>query len=91
MFEIGKEYKRKEELHLVHGGQRQGGISTPAGEPFIFIFTGDSGIAFGYEDKFLPDGTYLYTGEGQVGDMTMDSGNLAIKDTQCEWKNYSCL
>ena len=30
-------------------------------------------------DGQVPGGDYLYTGEGQSGDMTMTRGNLAIK------------
>ena len=48
----------------------------------IFIFTGDSGAVYGYEDGFKPDGTFWYTGEGQVGPMAMTKGNRAIRDHQ---------
>jgi len=58
----------------------QGGISTPSGSPYIFIFTGESGEQFGYSDGFMDDGTFWYTGEGQEGDMEMVRGNLAIQD-----------
>ena len=57
-----------------------GGISTPARFPFVFIFTGKSGEQYGYKDGWTPDGTYLYTGEGQEGDMRFISGNRAIRD-----------
>ncbi len=57
MFEIGQQFRRKQDLHEVYGGQRQSGISTPAGKPFIFTFKGDAGAAHGYEDRFQPDGT----------------------------------
>ena len=80
MFEVGKVYKRKEEIHIPYGGQRQGGISTPANKPYVFIFTSDAGHAYGYADEFRPDGTFWYTGEGQTGDMRMESGNLALKN-----------
>ena len=46
--------------------------------PLIFLFTGESGEAYGYEDSFRPDGTFWYTGEGQVGDMQFVRGNAAI-------------
>ena len=77
MFVVGKEYHRKTEIHAVYGGQAQGGISTPKNHPFIFIFTSDTGEQHGYKDEFL-DGLFWYTGEGQVGDMRMASGNKAI-------------
>ena len=78
MFEIGKEYKRREEIHLPYGGQRQGGISTPKDKPYIFLFTSDSGGKHGYKDEYRDDGVFWYTGEGQIGDMEMVSGNKAI-------------
>jgi 5-methylcytosine-specific restriction protein A len=81
-FVPGKKYHRVDEIHSIYGGQRQSGISTPAKYPMIFIFTGDSGALYGYEDGFKPDGTFWYTGEGQVGHMTMTKGNRAIRDHQ---------
>ena len=78
MFDIGKEYKRKEDIHNLYGGQSQGGISTPKNHPFIFIFTSDAGELHGYKDEYRDDGVFWYTGEGQVGDMKMASGNKAI-------------
>lgn len=77
MFEVGKEYKRSSDIHGVYGGQRQGGISTPKSHPFIFLFTSDEGEQHGYKDEFV-DGLFWYTGEGQVGDMSMTKGNKAI-------------
>lgn len=74
----GSTYRRRD-LHDEFGGQTQGGISTPAEHPLIFIFTGEEGEQYGYEDRFQ-EGVFLYTGEGQVGDMTMDRGNRAIRD-----------
>lgn len=78
MFEIGKIYKRRDEIHGVYGGQQRGGISTPAKFPYTFLFTSDAGEAYGYSDLFQPDGVFWYTGEGQVGHMEMSRGNLAI-------------
>lgn len=78
MFDIGKEYKRKEDIHNLYGGQSQGGISTPKNHPFIFIFTSDAGEQHGYKDEYRDDGVFWYTGEGQVGDMKIASGNKAI-------------
>lgn len=79
-FQPGKTYNRQNDINEVFGGQQRGGISTPKGTPFVFLFTGQSGEAFGYEDKFQPDGSFWYTGEGQVGDMTLTRGNLAIAE-----------
>ena len=82
MFEVGKIYNRRDAIHKVYGGQQQGGISTPAKHPFVFVFTSESGENYGYDDEFRPDGTFWYTGEGQAGDMKMSKGNLAIRDHQ---------
>jgi 5-methylcytosine-specific restriction protein A len=79
-FEVGQVYNRRDDLHAHYGGQQQGGISTPANHPYIFLFTGASGSEYGYKDEFRPDGTFWYTGEGQVGDMAMTRGNRAIRD-----------
>ncbi|MCY1428154.1 hypothetical protein D9M71_440270 [compost metagenome] len=44
----------------------------------VFLFTGDSGEQYGYRDELDEHGVFSYTGEGQVGDMTLTGGNLAI-------------
>jgi 5-methylcytosine-specific restriction protein A len=75
---VGHLYSRRGDIHKRFRGQMQGGISTPAEAPFVFLFTGESGEAYGYEDSFGRDGTFWYTGEGQVGDMDMVRGNAAI-------------
>jgi 5-methylcytosine-specific restriction enzyme A len=75
----GKEYKRTD-IHEKYGGQRQGGISTPSGHPFILIFSGDGGESFGYQDGWDEEGRFYYTGEGQVGNMEFVRGNRAIRD-----------
>jgi len=80
MFEIGKIYHRQNEIHGVWGGQGQGGMSTPRAHPLVFLFTGESGAEHGYEDKFKPDGTFCYTGEGQVGDQRFTNSNRALRD-----------
>ena len=82
MFEIGKIYNRRSDIHGIYRGQQYGGITTPAEHPYIFIFTGDAGGEYGYIDDFDPNGTFKYTGEGQEGDMKMAKGNLAIRDHQ---------
>ncbi|HUA12809.1 MAG TPA: HNH endonuclease signature motif containing protein [Solirubrobacteraceae bacterium] len=79
MFELGKVYRRRD-LHDEYGGQRQGGIVTPADEPFILLVTGEAGRDYGYEDSELSDGTFIYFGEGQVGDMEFKRGNRAVRD-----------
>lgn len=77
--EQGRVYKRTD-IHQAFGGQRQGGISTPANESVILIFSSARGENFGYQDGWTEDSTFLYTGEGQVGDMEFIKGNSAIRD-----------
>ncbi|CAN5697957.1 hypothetical protein BH23CHL2_BH23CHL2_09730 [soil metagenome] len=75
----------RREIHDQYGGQRQGGISTPASVPAIFLFTGTTGQEHGYGfDHWEDSETFLYTGEGQPdqGDMTFVRGNKAIRDHQ---------
>ena len=76
----GNEYKRKE-LHDFFGGQRQGGISTPKNHPYIFIISSKRGKDHGYVEGWIDENKYfLYTGEGQIGDMEFKGGNRAIRD-----------
>lgn len=78
---VGTVYNRVRDIHEVFGGQRQGGISTPAKGDAVFIFTSDAGQSYGYlADGFRSDGAFWYTGEGQLGDMQMIAGNRAIRD-----------
>lgn len=81
-FEVGKKYNRKADIHDPFGGSRQSGISPSRVSDAVFIFTGESGAAFGYRDDALSDEngevSFLYTGEGQTGDMTFTKGNKAI-------------
>lgn len=80
MFEKGQEYHRRTDIHAKFGGQEQGGISTPRNYPYIFLFSGESGEQYGYNDGWLDADTYRYSGEGQRGDMHLKRGNLAIKN-----------
>jgi len=84
-FSPGQMYRRRE-LHEKFGGQRQGGISTPAKAPFILLITGESGKQHGYSDEWTNDGTFLYTGEGQRGEMRFVGGNRAIRDHRKDGK-----
>jgi hypothetical protein len=52
----------------------------PDGAPFIFLFTGESGNQYGYQDGWKDDDTFEYTGEGQRGPMEFVRGNRAIRD-----------
>jgi predicted RNA-binding protein with PUA-like domain len=70
---------RRSELHDHYGGSRQDGVSPSRKTPNIFIFTDPrSGEQHGYYDRWLPDGSFHYTGRGQRGDQTLTSGNLAV-------------
>jgi len=79
MFIKGKTYIRRE-IHNNYGGQQQSGISTPANKPLIFLFSGDQGEQYGYRDGWTEDGIYLYSGQGQRGNMEFLHGNKAIRD-----------
>ena len=79
-FEIGRVYNRRDDIHARFGGQQQGGIITPAQHPLVLIITGEEGLQHGYADRYRADGVFEYFGEGQVGDMQMQSGNRAIAE-----------
>jgi 5-methylcytosine-specific restriction enzyme A len=87
MFEVGEVYNRRADIHRPYGGQWQGGISTPSRWPLIFLFTGESGEQYGYEDGWDENGVFLYTGEGQVGKMEFVRGNRAIRDHALDGKD----
>ena len=76
---VGDVYRRRD-LHNALGGQGQGGISTPRRWPVILLFTNERGQEFGYQDRWGPAGTFLYTGEGQKGNMQWVRGNSALRD-----------
>lgn len=85
-FEVGGLYSRRDQIHARFNGQRQGGISTPSGHPYIFAFTGEVGRDHGYHDFWDTDGFFHYFGEGQSGDMTYTGGNRAILRHDVEGK-----
>jgi hypothetical protein len=78
-FEVGALYSRREQIHGLLGGQRQGGISTPADSPYVILFTGEAGKQYGYHDFWDENNVLHYYGEGQRGDMKFSGGNLAIR------------
>ncbi|RUO29236.1 HNH endonuclease [Aliidiomarina sedimenti] len=85
MFGVGKSYRRATDIHERFGGQQRGGIATPKDHRAVFLFTSPGGEEHGYIDGFV-DGIFMYTGEGQLGDMKMQKGNLAIRDHQANGK-----
>lgn len=76
-FVIGKAYNRRKEITGKFGGSGQSGIAPSRLSPAVFLFTG-TGEQHGYKDEFDEFGHLLYVGEGQLGDMKMSKGNLAI-------------
>jgi hypothetical protein len=79
-FEIGAMYNRQDDIHGRFGGQERGGISTPSGNAFVILFTGEAGKQHGYHDYWDDDGIFHYYGEGQKGDMQDVRGNRAIRE-----------
>jgi hypothetical protein len=74
---------RRVDLHARYGGSSQNGISPSSSSNNILIFTApSSGHQHGYFDTWNEDGTFHYTGEGQVGDQKMIRGNKAILEHQ---------
>lgn len=86
MFEVGKVYHRQSEIHDRFGGNRQAGIASSAEHPYVFLFTSPAGKEHGYDDAWISEDIYQYTGEGQIGDMEWSRGNLAIRDHQVNGK-----
>ncbi|QHC65720.1 hypothetical protein GSU68_03385 [Rathayibacter sp. VKM Ac-2759] len=80
--EVGDQVFRRS-IHAAYGGQQQQGIVTPRSLPEIFIFTDPAkGARYGYDryEGLREDGSYSYTGEGQVGDQVFLRGNRALRD-----------
>jgi hypothetical protein len=66
-----------------YGGATYGGIQPSATTPNVFVYSDPSrGRAYGYNfDGWNQDHTsFLYTGEGRVGDQQLTHGNRAILD-----------
>lgn len=78
-FVRGQLYSRSRDIHERYKGSARSGISPTKNFPFVFLFTGEAGETYGYEDTWR-DGLFLYSGEGQVGDQLMTKGNKAILD-----------
>jgi 5-methylcytosine-specific restriction enzyme A len=85
-FEEGRVYNRRTDIHAKFGGQQQGRIITPSQHPLVIIITGEEGQAHGYDDRTRADGVFEYFGEGQVGDMALQRGNLAIASHAADGK-----
>ena len=85
-FEVGRVYNRQHDIHTRFGGQQQGGIITPAGDPLVIVITGEEGLEHGYADRYRADGVFEYFGEGQIGDMRLRAGNRAIAEHSAQGK-----
>lgn len=80
--EIGDTVLRRE-IHAAYGGQRQQGIITPTAIPDILVVTSpESGARHGYDtfEGLQEDGSFLYTGAGQLGHQQFLRGNAALRD-----------
>jgi 5-methylcytosine-specific restriction protein A len=86
-FEEGKVYNRRTDIHGKFAGQQQGGIITPSQHALVIIITGEEGLAHGYNDRTRDDGVFEYFGEGQVGEMVLQRGNLAIASHAADGKS----
>jgi len=70
---------RRTDLHKRYGGSARSGISPCRQSDNVLIFSDPSGAEHGYYDRWDDEnGLFLYCGEGQTGDQTLDKGNGAI-------------
>lgn len=81
-------YNRRKDLHEPYGGNQQSGIASCGNHPLIFLFSAPEGEEFGYKDDWISDDEFIYTSEGQRGDMEFVRGNRAIRD-HIEMENNS--
>lgn len=70
---------RRQVIHKRFGGQRQGGISTPANTKLVLLWPNSTGSSHGYDyDGWKTDGSYHYTGQGRFGDQRFTPNNQAL-------------
>lgn len=82
--ELGETLLRRE-LHDRWGGGRYGGIEPAVAAHCVFAFTEpEKGEAYGYRfDGWHDDGTFHYSGDGQVGDQSPAvGGNKSLLDAK---------
>lgn len=74
-FEEGGEYRRPRLLEFLDSKQHQSGVLWGPREPGCLICTsgGRHSKKVGYTDGAMPDGTWLYVGQGQSGDQSLDN------------------
>ena len=58
-FEVGRVYDRRRDIHGPYGGSWQSGIAPSAEWPLVFLFIGQSGERYGYEDRWTDEGVFL--------------------------------
>lgn len=70
----------RRKLHDIYGGIRQGGISPSTHTKNVFLFSDDAAnFEHGYErDYWEDDVTFIYCGDGQVGDQKLSGRNGTI-------------
>lgn len=83
MFIIGKSYQRFELLNFIGSKQPQSGILwNKEGSDVIIVTTGGRHTKrVSYTDARRPDGTWIYTGQGESGDQNPDTyANSLLRD-----------
>ena len=86
----GSRYTRTEVKEIL-GGSTQGGILSTHKAPVVILYSDRHGKQYGYQDEWMPDGFYHYTGAGQVGPMQMVRGNRAVRDHVKNGKSLALL
>jgi len=72
-YTVGQRIKRTK-IHEQFGGNPQCGISSSGQVDAVFLFTGDDGNN-PYEDVWISETEFEYSGQGQRGDQTFDRSN----------------
>ena len=73
---------KRSEVHDRFGGSRQKGIASAPKVRSVLLFSSKAGERYGYgHDGPRSDGSYHYTGEGQVGDQHFVRGNNTVLKT----------
>lgn len=85
-FVVDRVYRRRDIHDGGLGGNRQKGISYPAGGTYVLLFSDpDSKHEWGYKDTWLGADQYLYYGEWDgTGDMLPRGGNQALVERSPE-------
>lgn len=78
----------RKHLNASYGGGIQGGMLTPAGGRYIFLFSDPvPGGEYGYTWDGWDDGnldTFFYTGEGSLGDQEFTRRNRILRDASAD-------